>query len=143
MFRRRRTAAVPSRSDSARSSASGLANTVFPSHLLRVGRPALRFGCGCAAPCPSAVELRYFGLSLPVWVKPAAEENIERMHGQGEFTESIGGRVVESARFEPSPCPLETEAQRQMFIGVAQRAQKSAHLVRALAGGPDGFQRGG
>jgi hypothetical protein len=65
------------------------------------------------------------------------------MHSQGEFTESIGGRVVESARFEPSPCPLETEAQRQMFIGVAQRAQKSAHLVRALTGGADRFQRGG
>jgi len=30
-------------------SACGLAHTVFPSHRLRVRRPALRLGCGCAA----------------------------------------------------------------------------------------------
>jgi hypothetical protein len=48
-FRRRPTAAVPSRSGSARSSACGLAKPVFSSHRLRVGRPLLRFGGGSAA----------------------------------------------------------------------------------------------
>src|SRR5258705_154280 len=65
------------------------------------------------------------------------------MHRQGEFTKGIGGRIVESACFESSPRPLETEAQRQMFVSVAKCAQETIHLVRTLPGGADGFQRGG
>ena len=65
------------------------------------------------------------------------------MHREGKFAEGIGGCIVESTHFKSSPRPFETEAQRQMFVSVTQRAQETAHLVRTLARGADGFQRGG
>jgi hypothetical protein len=88
-------------------------------------------------------QFRAVILCLAARIKPAAEKNIEGMHCQGEFAESVGGCVVESAGFKPSPRALETEAQRQVFVRVAQRAQETAHLFRARVGGTDGFQRGG
>jgi hypothetical protein len=45
----------PSRCGSTKASAWGLAHPVFPSHPLRVGRPARRVGCGCAALGPFVV----------------------------------------------------------------------------------------
>jgi len=62
-LRRRRSAAVLSRSGSAQASACGLAHTVFPWQPLRVGRPAPRFGCGCAALGSFVVELRILGIT--------------------------------------------------------------------------------
>lgn len=63
------------------------------------------------------------------------------MNRQREFTEGGGGCIIEPARFEPSPSPVEAEAQRKVPVDVAQHAQQPSHLGRALESDSYRFQR--
>ncbi len=62
------------------------------------------------------------------------------MNSQGELAKCLGGLVVQIGAFQVFPGSPESEAEREMFLLVAQCAQQTPHLVGPFVGGENDAQ---